>query len=278
MDYKRFVSYVYEYQNGRKRDNCGFVKIEIQSGKCKIETHIRCKKNLGGIKCKIYAFVRKNGLQNGILIGSYAPFWDKLETILETEQDDVGRMGVAFEKIGGLIFITERGEFFGTEWDDFQIKPDFFREMKMQEKIEEKTEEKIQVMEITPILDNEKKEDFFDEFEEFFPFEEGDEDCFEKCWKITQTDLSKISEECCRLRFNRFLLYGFHGMGHLLFALRKDGHFVLGVPGIFDQQESFMAGMFGFPYFIESAKVCIPDKKGGYWYRIISQVEKEYKA
>ena len=32
----------------------------------------------------------------------------------------------------------------------------------------------------------------------------------------------------------------------------NDGQMVLGIPGAYDQQERFMANMFGFPYFKES--------------------------
>ena len=35
------------------------------------------------------------------------------------------------------------------------------------------------------------------------------------------------------------------------------------------QQERFMAGMFGFPYFKESNQISLPGRKGGYWYRSV---------
>ena len=44
---------------------------------------------------------------------------------------------------------------------------------------------------------------------------------------------------------------------------------VLGIPGAYDQQERFMANMFGFPYFKESRHIQIPGGTGGYWYRLI---------
>ena len=48
---------------------------------------------------------------------------------------------------------------------------------------------------------------------------------------------------------------------------------VLGIPGAYDQQERFMANMFGFPYFKESGYIQIPEGKGGYWYRLIDSAD-----
>ena len=41
------------------------------------------------------------------------------------------------------------------------------------------------------------------------------------------------------------------------------------ISDIYDQQERFMANMFGFPYFKESSEIQVPGGKGGYWYRLI---------
>mgnify|MGYP000653566226 CR=1 FL=1 len=74
----------------------------------------------------------------------------------------------------------------------------------------------------------------------------------------------------CALRNNRFLQYGFYNFGHLLIGKNSSGHYILGVPGGYDQQERFMANMFGFPYFKESRQIQLPKSRGGYWYRLIN--------
>ena len=40
-DYKRFVSYIYGYKQGEKRENTGFVKVNARGGECKIWVHVR---------------------------------------------------------------------------------------------------------------------------------------------------------------------------------------------------------------------------------------------
>lgn len=90
------------------------------------------------------------------------------------------------------------------------------------------------------------------------------------CRKIQIRDLSKLHCRECALRNNRFLLYGYYNFGHLLLGKKCTGGYILGVPGGYDQQERFMANMFGFPYFKESKLIELPKGRGGYWYRLIN--------
>lgn len=93
------------------------------------------------------------------------------------------------------------------------------------------------------------------------------------CRKIQLRDLCRLRSRECGLRNNRFLQYGFYNFGHLLLGRNRSGHYILGVPGAYDQQEQFMANMFGFPYFRESRQIQVPKRRGGYWYRLINPPE-----
>ena len=89
------------------------------------------------------------------------------------------------------------------------------------------------------------------------------------CRKIPPEELCFLGRRACMLRNNRFLQYGYYNFGHLLLCRNTCGQWILGVPGGYDQQERFMANMFGFSYFKESPNIRIPKGKGGYWYRLI---------
>ena len=89
------------------------------------------------------------------------------------------------------------------------------------------------------------------------------------CRKITPEELCFLGRRACMLRNNRFLQYGYYNFGHLLLCRNTCGQWILGVPGGYDQQERFMANMFGFSYFKESPNIRIPKGIGGYWYRLI---------
>ena len=101
---------------------------------------------------------------------------------------------------------------------------------------------------------------------EFSPFSDGE---LISAWKIHPDDLKHFPRHYCALRNNRFLQYGHYNFGYLLLGQRNNGQYILGVPGVYNQQERFMANMFGFPYFKESSYIEIPKMRGGYWYRLI---------
>ena len=90
------------------------------------------------------------------------------------------------------------------------------------------------------------------------------------CRKIQLRDLAVLYPRDCSLRNNRFVQHGQYHFGHLLLGRNRLGQYILGVPGGYDQQERFMANMFGFPYFRESRQIRLPRARGGYWYRLIN--------
>lgn len=104
-------------------------------------------------------------------------------------------------------------------------------------------------------------------FEIFSPFTDGE---LITAWKIHPNDLRFFPKQYNSLRGNRFIQYGHYNFGHLLLGQRNDGQYILGIPGGYNQQERFMANMFGFPYFKESHYIELPRARGGYWYMLIN--------
>lgn len=39
-EYRRFISYMYLYENGRKTINSGFVRVESRNGQCRLSIHM----------------------------------------------------------------------------------------------------------------------------------------------------------------------------------------------------------------------------------------------
>lgn len=106
--------------------------------------------------------------------------------------------------------------------------------------------------------------------EPFWPFADGE---ITDCRKMTPAEFRFFPQRVWPLRNNRFLLHGYRQFGHLLLGrLRGSGQYVLGVPGIYEQQEQMMAGIFGFPHFKSSRAPECPGTQGcrtGYWYRLV---------
>ncbi|MDO4308009.1 MAG: hypothetical protein Q4C77_14410 [Eubacteriales bacterium] len=128
--YQRFVAYVYEYLKGKKGNNCGFIKVEVREQQCRLELHLQCPGLPAQAECKIYGFVRSGGLMDGNLLGTCETGEGTAQCFIETDALNMNGTGVALGKMGGLILTTEGGAFFGTEWDDFPIRPENFREVK----------------------------------------------------------------------------------------------------------------------------------------------------
>ena len=69
--------------------------------------------------------------------------------------------------------------------------------------------------------------------------------------KIQRSEMSILPRRYWHLANNSFLLHGYHNYNHLL-LIEKDGHYWLGVPGIYDPHEARAARLFGFPQFTDS--------------------------
>ena len=128
--YQRFVAYVYEYRKGKKDSSSGYVRVEARDRKCRVEVHLRCVGLEPGSRCRVYGFVRQEGLMDGILIGNCVTGRERIECALETDTGDIGGMGKSLQELGGLLLISDAGGFWGTEWDDQPIRPENFREWK----------------------------------------------------------------------------------------------------------------------------------------------------
>ena len=122
-EYRRFVAYVYEYQKESKGENCGFVKVEVKGVLCRIELHLQCPGLIPETECKVYGFVRNKGLIEGVLLGTCTTSEGKAECSLETYAEHMGDSEKTLNEMGGMIFVTEQGGFWGTEWDDQPIRP-----------------------------------------------------------------------------------------------------------------------------------------------------------
>ena len=86
-------------------------------------------------------------------------------------------------------------------------------------------------------------------FPRVYPFE--DNEIFD-CVRIEPQDIGLLPIQAWVLGNNSFLLHGYYTYRHLIFGkiMSPNGFiYVLGVPGIYQSRESFMARMFGFEYF-----------------------------
>lgn len=110
-------------------------------------------------------------------------------------------------------------------------------------------------------------EDIFRKRKGFSPFQDDE---ISGCVQLQPCDVARLQQASWKVGRSSFLQHGFYQYRHLLLGRRKDGSYVIGVPGIRNPQEKYMAELFGYDRF-KTARLCECGKSFGYWYRTLSQ-------
>ncbi|MCD7715340.1 MAG: hypothetical protein LUI39_02665 [Lachnospiraceae bacterium] len=106
----------------------------------------------------------------------------------------------------------------------------------------------------------------------FRPFQDGE---FTDCVQIRLCDILPLQQENWKVGRSNFLQHGYYLYRHLLLGRTKDGDYILGVPGMRNQQEEYMAQTFGYDHFKQSA-ASGSGRRFGYWYRILREPEQDF--
>ena len=75
-DYKRLISYIYEYEGKTKGKNIGFVKLEARNGQCRLNVNVK-KVYVGGNAVGVFLLGKGNQETFSSVTepGSSAPRW-----------------------------------------------------------------------------------------------------------------------------------------------------------------------------------------------------------
>lgn len=119
-EYKRLISYIYNYEKGIKKNNVGFAKVELRNGQCKISINIKAA-SLNGQKLRTYVFYRDNKkmiqirlAESGVKNGGFE--WKGI-----TNASNIMNTGHNFDQLGGVLLYYSMDKYFATEWDDQPI-------------------------------------------------------------------------------------------------------------------------------------------------------------
>lgn len=115
-DYRRFVSYIYAYKNGKKEKNTGFAKVEARSGNLKINIQLENVQN-GSERLDVYGFVRKGEKLYGIPLGELSA-GNHGSLKINTSAANVAGSGYGLRSLSGLWIKGNQGENYITIWDD----------------------------------------------------------------------------------------------------------------------------------------------------------------
>lgn len=101
-------------------------------------------------------------------------------------------------------------------------------------------------------------------FQKRQPLEQRGNTEFTCCVMIRPCDIVRLQQEGWKVGRSSFLQHAFHQYRHLLLAMTDSGGYVLGVPGMQNPQEQYMAQLFGFQDF-KLPGVCGCGRIFGYW-------------
>lgn len=125
-NYTRFVSYLYEYKNGTKSENRGFIKVESRDNICKMEVHIKSPSQPANIPLTIYGFIHEQGQLPGIFLGNCYTGRGSTNCNLRFSTQNIENTKYNFQDLSGLLIFSEKSICYGTSWNDNPIMVDQF--------------------------------------------------------------------------------------------------------------------------------------------------------
>ena len=289
-DYKRFVSYIYGYEQGEKRENAGFVKVNARGDECKIWVHMKGFYVHGQKPYRVYVFSRNRERLQGRLLGELENRNGALEWNCVTRTDSLAESGLALEESRGL-YIEGENQVFAAEWDDYPVAVEQFETVKrsarqeMEIPVSELAEPENREMSLVaavkepePVVAEElqsfdmRKEQWGYLTRHFPVMQYRDGEALICSIRLESKDLVKIPRDKWGLGNNSFLFHGFYQYHHLLLLRRQTPEavqYLVGVPGIYNEREQLMASMFGFQEFKVMKGPDVKNGSFGYWCRTL---------
>lgn len=296
---EQFISYLYEYENGRKIRNVGFTKVRKHDQNCSVQIYGKGLDFGSDKQLQVFVFYVDNGHCIGVVQGvieGAAPIINYLLKFDESDTDGAEN----FSRINGVILQNENGKRYAAVWNDENVDIENMRtgnvqeeqpmreqepkqpveEIPRQEQAGEELRNEVQKETESPVIRESLIEHVERLVEEQQMTEKEEEvDTYQPpstktCEKIRRQDISRLPRRDWGLANNSFLLHGFYNYHHLLYI--KEGDMCwLGVPGIYHEKERAIARSFGFPQFqrIEDMDVNLSDDEKnlyddfGYWCR-----------
>lgn len=290
---KRFITYIYAYENTKKAGNTGFARIELRGEECRLEIHLRGV-YAAQTHCKIYLFRKQGSGIEGSLIGEMDVRNGAGDFSVIMKTAHISTSLLSFFEMEGIFLCSEDGRIFMSRWTEGEpltVDMEHFIEWKAEQTeeniyAEEKQQEnKIQTAQFDRESDNELRatelpaRNFFPQYqwkdiwEQFLKSHPASMPFSEKnitCIKIELKDIRELPRKYWYLGNNSFLLHGFFNYRYLVLGkIEEDNEdkWFLGVPGIYQNQERVMAIIFGFPEFMPDQV----ENRFGCWYRFIEE-------
>ncbi|MBR5268033.1 MAG: hypothetical protein IKU20_07565 [Lachnospiraceae bacterium] len=272
-DYRRLISYIYEYEGKEKGKSIGFVKLESRNDQCRLYVNAK-RVYVGGNAIGVYLLGQggeKTFLGNMFVRNGFGEF----RTIVDVA--NVENSQKPLDTYYGLVVhdVKDSWRSYQTIWDD-EMAAESENDSVTQPPPEEIQAAELEDPEVLSLLQETEQtaadpetrwQQLRKEYPKMQPFDyEGDSEVL----AIRPDDIGKLPRENWIYGNNSFLLHGYYNYRYLLLIrlCQEQGQirYLLGVPGHYYSNEKYMANMFGFPNFVLSKKQPPNDGRFGYWY------------
>lgn len=308
---KRFVTYIYYYEDRKKGNNVGFARVDIRGEESRVEIHLRGIYP-GRCNCTVFLIKEEDESLVGVPIGELKIMNGNGDFGTIVKAGQIGESPFGLPDMEGVFLLGEDDRIFMSRWREgtvSDIDSACFREWKSEPQQEAQTtgihvNKAIAGMQLGEAgtqknhTDNSQDENecltateipmrnIFPEYNWLAvweslqknhpvcsPFEDSDIICA----RIELKDLRDLPRRYWYLGNNSFLLHGYFNYQHLMIGKLKEERWFIGIPGIYQRQERVMAAIFGFSEFLPAAVEEPREDNGepinryGYWYRFIEE-------
>ena len=271
---KRFIAYIYGYENAKKAGNTGFARIELRGEECRLEIHLRSV-YAAQTHCRVYLFRKQGNRMEGSLIGEMDVRNGAGDFATAMKIMHIPTSSLSFFEMDGIFLCSEDGRIFMSRWTEGEpltVDMEHFGEWRESTRSAQKYDSELAATEL-PARNFFPQYQWTDIWEQFLKNHPANTPFSEKnitCIKIELKDIRELPKKYWYLGNNSFLLHGFFNYRYLVIGkIEEDtqNRWFLGVPGIYQNQERVMAIIFGFPEFMPEQV----ENRFGCWYRFFEE-------
>lgn len=159
-EYKRWMAYLYNYENGFKKNCVGTARIERKGNEAKTTVSIQVP-SLSNETLRNFYYIRTPEGVRGISAGDYTTNGSNGNWQISMNADDMGGSGLELERMDGYLICRDSMKYFASAWDDKPLLPTEVYEML--QVLEEEKNRPVQPDRIElPIEESESQESVYD--------------------------------------------------------------------------------------------------------------------
>lgn len=133
---KRFITYLYKYENDIKQENTGFAKVEFRGSSGRMEVHVR-NLNLEVPGCMIYLFARKGEIMQGVPMGEIQIRHGNGDVRYIFDEKNLNAFGVSMKQMEGIFISVSQEIYIASQWKEGEVQRENFHILEKKEQSKE---------------------------------------------------------------------------------------------------------------------------------------------